>query len=101
LKAGRFNPDLVVSRNQGGKAVNSRRICDGVANSVRGDIRDGDSDVGRDRSRGVAYLASDDAAWVTGQTLVQLPLRVEANGSVGLSLMPVSCGDSTAPIGPG
>ena len=37
----------------------------------------------------------------TGHTSRHAPHKVEANGSVGLSATPVSCGVSTAPIGPG
>ena len=37
----------------------------------------------------------------TGHTSKQAPHSDEAYGSVGLSLIPVSCGVSTAPIGPG
>ena len=37
----------------------------------------------------------------TGQASKQAPHSVEANGRLGLSATPVSCGDSTAPIGPG
>jgi hypothetical protein len=37
----------------------------------------------------------------TGQASYQAPQSVEANGSEALSATPVSCGESTAPMGPG
>ena len=45
--------------------------------------------------------SSDGMSMRTGHTSKHAPHSVEAYGNVGLSLIPVSCGESTAPIGPG
>jgi len=66
------------------------------------------SAVGSRRSRAASstcrarrWTSSDGISIRTGQTSKQAPHSDEAYGRDALSSIPVSCGDSTAPIGPG